>query len=272
MKALGLRSVDSMLKRNSAHELYIYAKHIESKQWQSKFTEKMKRMAPSDFDTHPIEPIVVSAERANKLRTSQFPMSQLVTPNYETGAILVIAPPRRFNLDSLAVVLALLESVSELKKHSAYFRSISVRPDFAERVLGVLTSGLPKLSKRNHATWSSFYRHLVGNEAVRVKIEQPHIVASDFAATPATDILANVDSELAFWSGGDYVFYVDTHGNHVSMHVVDVVTNASNKLPYSMSRADYGRARLKDELHARYLNEQQSFEEIIDEFLYDQDL
>ncbi len=268
MKILGLRSVDSMLKRNSAYELYSYALCLESNEWCNKLHERMKKLTPSDFDTHSIDPIKVDNERINKLKKSIFPVTQLITPNYETGSIIVLTPSHRFSLDVIAVMLSLIESVNELKKHSAYFRSISIRPDFTQKMLEALKKGPPRSSRHNHASWNSFYRYLVGNEMVRMKVEQPHITSDDFDSMSSTTVLGQIDSQLSFWDGNDYVFYVDQYGNHVSMHVVDVVTNATNRISYKDARDDYGRTRLREELYARYYQHQPSFEEIMDEFLY----
>lgn len=273
MKQLGLKSVDSMLKRNNACELYTLAKEVEKPEWTTKFMQQLKKLSPSDFDARPVDMITVDSARIEKLRGSSFVATRTITPCYETGSIVIVRPEHRYHLDVLTTVVALLEVMSDMKKHSAYFRAISVRSDFPHQVTAVITRGLSRASavimKRN---WNSVYRYMVGNEVVSLADEHPHLSDDDFSSDPTHVVLAALIPDFAFWSSTDYVFFVDKEGHHVSLHLLDVATNAANKQSFEDRYSGYGRTRLRDELEARYLAHPETMQTVLETFLYPEEV
>lgn len=273
MKALGLRSADSMLKRNSPAELLPLALLLESSQWKTKFRTEFKKFKPTDFDVRTISLHLLDAERVEKLAKNGFHHSRIVTPCYETGSLAIIPPKQRFNLDVLAITSTLLETIGEIRRHSAYYRTISVRKDFGKQLQATSELGIVKASQKlSHIGWNSVHRHLVGNELFFDRLEQPYLTKNDVYAPSAAVVLSGLDPRFSYWQGLDYVLVQKGAEPPVSMHLVDVVTNASNRLTYPESVSTYGRARLWDELWGRYLSHEPTAENVVKQFLGDEDL
>jgi hypothetical protein len=273
MKSLGLRSVDSMLKRNSTAELLPLALMMEPPQWKSKLRNEFKKYKPTDFDIRSVCLYLLEEERVEKLKQSGFHHSRIVTPCYEMGSIVLIAPKQRFHLDVLAITVSLLEAVAEIRRHSAYYRTISVRKDFGKQFQTVSSDGITKASQKlSHIGWNSLHRHLVGNDLLFSRLEQPYLVKEDIHAPAATAVLSSIDPNFEFWDGLDYVFFNKDNGQPVSLHIIDVVTNASNRFSFNEAVSSYGRARLWDELWSRYLAHDPTAEKVVSQFLGDEEI
>lgn len=269
MRLLGLKSVDSMLKRNNACELYAVAKKLEKIEWRNANHNSFNKVTVSDFDTALFECIVPDAKRCQKFDNS----SQFIMPCYEAGVVVVVPPAKRFELDVLALIATLANVFYDAQRYSAYFRAISVRPDFANQVGKVIHHGIAQASAgllgRN---WNSLYRNLVGNEAVRYVADHPHLDAKDFGTPVVRKVLAEELKALSFWDDTEYVFYVDRDQNATSLHLLDVITNAANKRSYEDQYSRYARSRLEEELHTRYLSHPAVIQGTIETFLYPEDL
>ncbi len=268
MKALGLRSIDSILKRNSVTEIITLAFEIESPDWVAKFKQNYKKFKVGDFDVKKVSFEVVEAGRMPKLEKAGFNASKVIMPNYETGNLTLVPPKSRFPLDVLAITATLLESISDMRRHSAYFRTLSVRKDFGQQFCEVANQGIIRASSAiSEIGWNSIHRHLVGNEDFMNRIEQPYISYEEFSVSPALRLLSDHDPRFNFWRDLEYSFFHNENHPVVSMNLIDVVTNASNKIAFQHSTKSFGKSRLWEELWARYLTHDHVAEEIIDKFL-----
>jgi hypothetical protein len=251
LKVLGLRSIDSVLKRGSAYELLTLANCVESPEWREKFRLKLKKLKPSDFRVNEINIFQMAPTKAEKLRKSGAAARSSLVNNYETGSVLVIPPGRRFDLDVLGLTAALLQSLHDLRVYSSYFRYISLRPDFGTALYSVLRSGLPGGLSDLKIGWKPLQRHFNNTPESFKKLEQPYLQYDDVVVVAPLDALGTTIPDLQFWKDKGFSFlYLDTP---VSMHLMDVVVNASQRLPYEKSTHEYLRHRLWEELAYRYL-------------------
>ncbi len=255
MKALGLRSIDSMLKRNDPGEILVYAKSLETPEWNEKLHTKLKKVHVSDFDAKVVCPRQLSAERHVKLAKTDYPVSRMVSIEPLTGGLFVMPPRSRFNTDVLALAAAIVDGVEQLRKTSAYFRALSVRNDFGLQIYNVLTYGLSRASHKIAGIgWNSMYRGLVGNDAVLADIEQPYLSQHDFSHISMYSLLDQPGDAMS-WGDLDYVLHHADGQMPVSFHVMDVVTNASNRLSYENQVHAYAKQYLADELLSRYMRD-----------------
>lgn len=268
MKALGLRSVDSALKRNNSAELLTLASSLESEEWVKKFKLNYKRCKPTDFDTKTINFLVIPKDRASKIGKAGFPISRIVSPNYELGSFMLIPPQYRFPLDVLIIAVSLAEAISDMRKYSSYYRTLSVRKDFGQHFYDVSRRGIHQASRTvSEVGWNSIHRHLVGNEYFLKKIEQPYLSRDDFIAESSLELLARHDPQFEYWKDLEYVFYHHDKKPAVSLNLVDVVIGATNRSPYENGSVAYGQTQLWEELWSRYLAHDNVAEEIIDQFI-----
>lgn len=268
MKTLGLRSVDSMLKRNTVAEILTLAFELETPEWVKKYKTNYKKCNTTDFDVKEISFAVVSKARSEKIAKAGYPISRFVSPNYELGSLMIIPPKFRFPLDVLAVTISLSEAIADMRRHSSLFRALSVRKDFGTQFYEVSSRGISDASLAiSDIGWNSLHRHLVGNEYFMSKIEQPHLTKDDLAAYSALDVLEEHDERFRYWKDLEYVVYHGSGQHPVSLNLVDVVVNASNRTPYHKGSLEYGKMRLWEELWARYLQSDSVAEEVIDSYL-----
>ena len=268
MKTLGLRSIDSMLKRTSVSEVLTLAYEIESDDWKNKFKQNYKKLKVTDFDINKVDIQIIDRQRVEKLKKIGFNESKIILPNNETGGLIMVAPQARFPFDSLAVLATLAESISDLRRHSSYYRTISVNKDFGQKFYDVSTQGIIGASSSiSEIGWNSIHKHLIGNEDFFSRIEQPYITYNEFVLQPAVSLLSVHDPRFEFWKDLEYVFFNDKNNDIVSMNLIDVVSDASNRQPYATASKLYGKSRLWEELWARYLKHDDVAEEIVDKFL-----
>lgn len=264
MKVLGLRSVDSMLKRNSPSEILLLANQLESADWNKRFFAKYKKIAPLDFDLEPINLSVVSSARVEKLHKAGFPTRQICFTHHETATVILHSPKYRFPLDVLALTLLTLDAVSEIRSRSAFYRLLSTHKKFGEFLAQVAQEGVLATSlKLSDIGWNSIHRHLVGNEDFLASVEQPHVMADDFQADWPLAVLVSLDPRFEYWKELDYSVFVSGNNQPVSLNILDVVINAANRHDHGVGARTYGKKRLWEELWARYLSSDSVAQDIV---------
>ena len=267
-KAMGLRSIDSMLKRINTSEVLASVNQIESDDWQEKLINEYKKLKPSDFDNTKIKGYVFDKTRTKKLIKAGYPANQFITPCYELGSFVVLPFNSRFPLDVLATVTMLAEIIYEIRKHSALYRILSVRKDFGNQVSAIALEGVGSATnKMSEIGWNSLHRHLVGNEYVISRFEQPYWSSDDLRAESSIDFLVRNDPEFEYWKDLEYTFFHNDNHQPVSLNLIDVAVNSSNKIPHHESSMRYGKMRLWEELWARYLKSDHVIDEIVDDYL-----
>ncbi|MGI9028225.1 MAG: hypothetical protein ACR2FM_05310 [Candidatus Saccharimonadales bacterium] len=252
LKMLGFRSIDSVLKRSNSYELLALAYQIESSDWVAKMHTHFKKLKPTDFQATKSCMFVVEPSRVAKLHSGGYKRSNIIVPNYETGTVLVVPPTQRFPLDVLTLTLSLLQMLYELRAYSAYFRLLSVKTDFGSRLQALMKNGLPGALHETQIGWKVLQRHLMSATDSFVSVEQPHLQYDDIVLTAPIPVLAEVLPSMPFWNDNSYVFMTENN-RPVSLHLLDVVVNASNQLPYESGVATHLQQHLWEELGLRYL-------------------
>jgi hypothetical protein len=267
MKALGFRSVDSMLKRCDPSIIITLSKLIEKPDWQIKFRSEYKKLKPINF--HPIQARVhvVGGEQRLKLERTGFRTSRVVSACYETGAIVVIPPRKRFSSDVLSVATSLIETTRDMRRYSAYFRLISTESRFGSKVADACNFGLNQSSAMHYNFhWNPIHRHLLGNSEYMNRIEQPHLTHADLRTSSSVEVLARGSERFKFWQGNEFVLFAAAPHKPVSVHLADVAINASNHSGFEVSLSMYARSQLWEELWANYLSHQVLHDEVVGSF------
>ncbi len=268
MKSLGLRSVDSMLKRNDPSMLVALASLLEKPEWNQKFNLNYKKLGAVDFDYKKTNLVVVDKKFASKLVKAGYDKSRVVLPHYISGGVFIFPPVSRFPLDSLAFFMLLSETFLDVSRHSTFYKFISVRSDFAKIIYDTIESGINITSNKiSKIGWNSLHRHLVGNSDFDALSSLPHIDNDDFVSVSPLEVLVKINSRFEFWNSLEYVFYGQDGKSSISMNLADTIINSTNRRPYFQSSRGYGRAKLWEELWARYLRSDSVAEEVISNYL-----
>lgn len=265
LKSLGFRSIDSVLKRNNACELLTLAAQIENTEWLNKFRLQYKKFKITDFAATSSSIFVINSSKLDKLRTSDYSNSKIVVPNYETGSILVAPSEKRFNLDTLAITITILQTLYELKVYSAFFKLVSVNEKFGIKLLEALQNGLSSKITEKEIGWKVLQKHFNHNDNSFEPLEQPHFQKEDVSLEEPLKILINIVPSFEFWHGKEYVYF--GHDNKpVSLHILDVVTNASNEFSYEDSVNPYLRQQLWEQLLLRYMQHEEIRQEVLNRY------
>ena len=252
LKTLGLRSIDSVLKRSDPKEVFIQASLIEADSWSQKVNLHLKKLNATDFHSAKAKLVVLKKSNLDKFKKTGYKNKNVIIPYNENGTILLIPPPKRFDLDVLGIFSFLLHAIYDLQIYSAYLRHISVKSDFGERLYYVLRSGLPGSPKNLEIGWRTFQKHLNQSEQTIAKVEQPYLQAEHIEATDPFDTLVLIIPEAELWRGTNHSFYHDGQ-DATSMHLMDIIVNASNQVPYERAKNYHLKSRLWEELGKRYL-------------------
>lgn len=255
MKALGLRSIDSVLKRSSSYELLALASQVEPPEWNRKILTQYKKLTLSDFQPIMSTIFTVESKKLERLQKAGFSRNHLIIPRYDTATVLLLEPSKRFPLDTLALILAVLQALYDIRVYSAYFRFISVKPSFGQHFFEAIGHGLPGGLHNNQIGWKALQKHFNKHPEQFYKIEQPHLHFEDVKLTPPLKALVIDIPDAALWVGSEYGFVQEKGkgGHPVSLHIADVVTNATNGFTYEQSLYGHGQSALWDELNHRYL-------------------
>jgi len=252
MRLLGLRSADSMLKRDDIGELLVLANLVEKKEWTDKFAQSFAKLKPADFDEREIRIASLSGRRTKVLRSGGHDLRELFFVDRSAGVVVAAAPEKRFGGDVLLILVQILQAVRELRVHSAYSKHLSVQPDFSEKFAKLLGSNTDQAAGKDFvAGWSPFHRLTSHNPSV-LDYFHPHIAAEDFLVPNTGFFIDTALDSPAFWQHTSHVALADGFGV-VSCNVSDVVVSLVNSHGIGDAATYSVRRGLWDELWARYL-------------------
>lgn len=250
MKTLSYRSIDSVLKRETA-PILIGLNSLVDPLYRTKILARYKKVSTSDFDERKVDIEILPIDQIQKIRKSH-DIDSPVLNVYETGSLVVIPASKRYDGDVILMFAALLEGFKKTVLYSNYFRMLSVRPKFGDNLGHVLEVGLASSSQKFVATgWSSLHELAKTLPENLPESLQPHLQKDDLLL-PTLSLFANQLPELEFWASNDHLARHDSTGV-ASCNLLDVVINASNKVAYEDGIRLYAQMRLWDMLVARYL-------------------
>ncbi len=259
MKRLGYRSVDSMLKHESAAEVYAAALMVETNSWHRTFRDQYQKLAPSDFEPKKISLIHPKSQRWQEL-ASGFVTSErhnlLSFP--ELGAIVVL--PIEHEVDGLAIATLLLaaEEMNGIRAHSSYAKLQQVKPDFGKLIQKSSVSE-PYTSAElagQPVPWRMIQRYYARfAEAYHPEIFEPHVQPDDLNWTSGEEFLSKLDPRLGFWQGTEFLGLLH-EGEVVSCNALDVALGFCNQLPFGERIVHFVRDNLWHELMMHYLHQE----------------
>jgi len=259
MKRLGYRSVDSMLKHESAAELYAAALICESAAWQRGFREQYARLTPSDFETKKIALVHPDAKRWQALAKDYVATMHHTMMSFpELGAVVVL--PTEQAIDGLAITTLLLaaEEMNGIRAHSSYAKLQQVKPDFG-KILQKSSLHEPYTTAQlagQPVPWRMIQRYYARfTNAYHPEVFEPHVQPDDLVWTTGEELLARLHPDLAFWDGTATLGLLHD-GAVVSCNVLDVALSYCNNLSFADRIVHFVRDTVWHELMMRYLNQE----------------
>ncbi len=259
MKLLHYRSIDSLLKRESAAMVVTAARYIEPAAWQQRFVNAYKHVKANDFEIRDIELEYMDHERWQPV--SQVYASQKRTAilhSVEMGAIAVLPlPAQPFDGLTLASLLLIIHYINDIRSYSTYFKFHHMRADFGTLLSQTILSG-----GSDHARlagqpihWKIIHRYY-GSQARlnHPEIFEPHVQAEDLSYRKAEEFLYRLEPALHFWHNLDYVGAPQSDGP-VSFNLTDMAMNVLNHVAYQNRFNYHLRESVWNELYTRYLGQ-----------------
>lgn len=257
MKHLGYSSVDSMIKRENLFEIYGALRFAETPAWLKKFNGTYKKLTASDFETRPIEIVLMSGERWGSIAEPFVKKKRHnITHLKELGVILML-PTALKKLPGITITALplLLHYLNEIRLYSAFFKLQQVKSNFGKIVAETLNADIRSAAVMagNHVHWRVIQRYYgkLENES-HPEIFEPHVQPEDLHWRRAEELLYQIDPELGFWRGLDYVG-VMAGSMPVSLNLMDVSMAYCTGAPYEHRVIFHMRESLWNELFMRYM-------------------
>jgi hypothetical protein len=260
MKALGYRSLDSMLKHEPVALLYAAASISETPQWNQKLAGSYKKLHPTDFEIR-----AVTIEQPTASRWQTFSESVVAQQRHhifsftELAAVVMLPlPVDRPPFATISTAVLALRAITELQAASTFLKLQQVQPDFGgivERLVTEEPSIDASFFERN-VPWhlvQRYYAHRIDRQEVSSSIFEPHVQAEDLVWRPVESVLAHLEPSLAFWQGTAHLGLLHD-SKPVSCNLTDALLSHCNKLPFEQRVTHYFKTSLWHELMLRYFN------------------
>lgn len=252
MRALKLRSIDSVLKRENPLLLYALAKRLEEKSWHTQLTARLKRLKANDVTECPLQVLAMPETWMTKLKKYEF--DHVVEAVPEIGAILLLPTvPVKTKGSVLLTSAVVMQSAQRLVVDSLPFKRRGMLEGH-HTLLPDIAAGLTDEIESLHGvkpTWELAYQLLA---------ERPHIlpesefILSDLNWQSTEMRLASIDTQLDFWVGSHYLASNTDH-TPVSFHVIDVAASLVLEKEYGHQVVSHMRASLWNELQLGYFRQ-----------------
>lgn len=257
MAHLGYKSIDSMLKSENLDEVYTALRFSEGGEWLDKYNELFKSVTPSNFETRPINLIVMDHDKYVDLAT-KFVEKKLhnITHTKELGTIVVVPMQAEtmqgITLKSLPLIF---HYINEIRLYSAFFKLKQVNKNFGETVVQTLIAdpGAASQMAGTHVHWRVIQRYFGKlKDENHPEAFEPHVHPEDLHWRRAEDMLYQLDPAMKFWQGLDFVGMC-YDGVPVSLNLVDVSLSYSNNISYADRYVYHMRESLWNEIFMRYM-------------------
>lgn len=260
MKHLGYRSIESMFKNENFSEIYTALRFSEGPEWLNKYDELFaSKVQPSDFEIREIEIIVMDHKKWVDL-AEKFVAKKLhnVTHTKELG-VIVIVPMKQSHMRGLTLktLPLLFHYINEIRLYSAFFKFKSTEANFGETISETLIAdtGTGATIANFHIHWRVIQRYFGKIHETPPEIFQPHVQPEDLHWRRAEESLYQLDPELKFWQGMDYVATVGSDANPVPFNLMDVSIGYSNQQSFANRNFYHMRESLWNEIFIRYMGE-----------------
>lgn len=266
MKRLGYRSVDSFLKKEPIDEVYTAIRFSEGPQWLNRYNALLQTVTPSDFETRPIDFVVMDHDKYADLAAG-FVAKKLhnVTHTKEMGVIVVVPMhAERMKGITLKTLPLLLHYLNEVRLYSAFFKLKQVRKNFGDIVVSTLIADPSTASSMagQHVHWRVIQRYFGKLTENHPEEFEPHVQPEDLHWRKAEQLLAQIDPDMSFWQEKDYVGRM-YDGRPVSLNLMDVSFNYSNSDSYEQRLYYHFRESLWNEIFMRYMGHKNLEDQIL---------
>jgi len=261
MDRLGYHLVSGLLENEDVTELMLALRFVESADWLNDFDRSYLGLTPADFESRTIRVVPFAVEKWGDIAEHFIAKKRHnITHSKEMGAIAVMPMTEtRMPGVTLKVMPLLFHYFNEIRLYSSFFKLMQTKKNFGAIVSDTLIADPAhvKLTDSAHIHWRVIQRYFgkLPNEQHPEEFE-PHVQPEDLHWRRAEDILYDIDPELEFWRGLDYVATLTGPAHDaVTFNLMDISLSYSNGISYTDRYLYHFREALWNEVFARYLGE-----------------
>lgn len=268
MKHLGYRSIESMLKHEDIDEVYTALRFSEGPEWLLKYNELFKSVKPGDFESRDIRIVIMDHEKYVDLAEG-FVKKKLhnITHTKEMGVIVVVPMHQeRMRGITLKSLPLMFHYINEIRLYSSFFKLKQVERNFGEIVVDTLNAdpGTASQMAGQYVHWRVIQRYFGKlKDENHPEAFQPHVHPEDLHWRRAEEMLSQLDPEMKFWEGLDYVGLMMDDGRPLAFNLVDVSLSYSNENTYADRLVYHFRESLWNEIFMRYMGQKNLEDQIL---------
>ncbi len=262
MKLLHYRSLDSLLKRESAAQLIALSRHCEPATWQKKLLEGYRTLNANDFELRDVEVACLTGKHWGGISEFFASKHNSIVHSPEAGVVILmpLSMSGRRGL-TLTSMLLTLHYISEIRTFSTYGKFTHMRPDFGALIADHLSEKNQQIYLAGQAIhWRIIHRYYGARSRDKhPEVFEPHIQPEDLAYRKAEAVLYRLEPALHFWHDLDYVGLPQADGAPISFNLADVAMALINNIPYESRISYHLEDAVWNEVYARYVG-QENFE------------
>jgi len=253
MKALGYRSVDSLLKLEPVTFILLAINYYESESYLANFYARYKKLDPSCFELRKVGFFVAKEKKwLNLFEDIKKQTGLTLISNYETASVVLLPVSNKPEAGYSTMLLSkLLSEVSVILSVSSYLKLHQVDASFALKLSSIVDHE-PYIDHKvleQPVSWNTA-QHALSSHVEN--IFAPHVSPEDLKPVNLLTKLGDVLEDLNFWKDCQFLAMVDG-GQPISFNILDVASNLVNKLSFENRTLDHCRYALRQEIAKLYL-------------------
>jgi len=268
MDRLGYHLVSALLDHEDIYELFLALRFVEPPEWLNDFDRQYLDLKPEDFESRSIRVVPFAADKWGDVAEHFIQKKRHnITHSKEIGAIAIM-PMKETHMTgiTLKVMPLLFHYFNEIRLYSSFFKLMQTKKNFGAIVSDTLIADPAhvKIVDDAHIHWRVIQRYFgkLPNER-HPEIFEPHLQPEDLHWRRAEEVLYEIDPELEFWRGLDYVAVLKGPDT-VTLNLMDISLSYSNSIPYESRYLYHFRESLWNELFERYFGERVLEEQLLE--------
>jgi hypothetical protein len=270
MERLGYHLVSRLLEAEDIYELFLALRFVEPPDWLNDFDRQYLDLKPEDFEPRRIKVVPFAVEKWGDVAEHFIAKKRHnITHSKEMGAIAVM-PMKETHMKgiTLKAMPLLFHYFNEIRLYSSFFKLMKTKQNFGAIVADTLIADPAhvKITDSTHIHWRVIQRYFGKlTTEVHPEIFEPHVQPEDLHWRRAEEVLYDIDPELEFWKGLDFVAVLkDEAKDTVTFNLMDLSLSYSNDIPYADRYLYHFRESLWNEVFARYMGEKALEEQLLE--------
>lgn len=270
MDRLGHHLVSRLLETEDIYEIFLALRFAESPEFLNDFDKLYLDLNPEDFEPRRIKVVPFAVSKWGDIAEHFIQKKRHnITHSKEMGAIAIM-PMRETRMTgiTLKVMPLLFHYFNEIRLYSSFFKLMKDKQNFGAIVSDTLIADPAhvKIIDNAHIHWRVIQRYFGKlTTEVHPEIFEPHVQPEDLHWRRAEEVLYEIDPELEFWRGLDFVAVLKGPAHDtVTFNLMDISLGYSNGIGYDDRYLYHFRESLWNEIFARYMGEKVLEEQLLE--------